>query len=455
MITIVEPKEHIDRLWGKQQVKDQAVYRMMRYVLRVDHDSKVLLHNVVTGRLVALEQVEAEAVEKLPMAYDSVLESLVTEHYLVPEDYDENRQAINLRKILRTLNPPGHTAGITNYVILTTTACNARCYYCYQKGIPTATMSEKTANQVAEFICSHCGDKKQVTITWFGGEPTLASDRIDQICKCLREKDVDYQSLMITNGYLLDNDTIKRAKKIWNLRQATVTIDGTEETYNRTKAYVNPSGSPYQRIMQNIGRLLEEGIEVKIRMNYDVGNWHEYVDLVKEVKDRFPNKKRLVMSAHRILGEYPDPDGILQHEDLAWFEQKKVELDSITQSAGLQKQRNELPSLRYEACGAANDTMAVITPEGNLVSCPDQLGVDQIKGNVFDGVTDFDLVSKWRQFTEYPRCTGCSFMPFCVHMLCCNAKDNCASGKSFFTVSERRMRQAYDDWSERMKGVEV
>ena len=70
MKTIVKPKEHISNLWGKQRINETEEYRLMHYVLRVDHDGKVLLHNVVTGQLVELEQDEAEVLEKLPIAYN-------------------------------------------------------------------------------------------------------------------------------------------------------------------------------------------------------------------------------------------------------------------------------------------------------------------------------------------------------------------------------------------------
>ena len=73
MITIAEPKELIDKLWGKQKIREDDTYRLMRYVLRVDHEDKVLLHNVVTGRLVVLEREEAEALETLPAAYNPTM----------------------------------------------------------------------------------------------------------------------------------------------------------------------------------------------------------------------------------------------------------------------------------------------------------------------------------------------------------------------------------------------
>lgn len=446
MITIVEPKEHIDKLWGKQKVCEGETYRLMRYVLRVDHEDKVLLHNVVTGRLVVLEREEAEALETLPSPYSPVMEQLVTEHYLVPEKYDENQQVLNLRNILRKFEAAYHTTDITHYVILTTTACNARCYYCYQQGLPTSTMTEKTANQVVDFICNHCGDKKQVTITWFGGEPTIAIQPIDLICQGLREKDIEYRSFMISNGYLFNEDMVDRAKSLWNLRHITITIDGTEKTYNRTKAYVSPCENPYQRVMRNIGLMLDSGIMVKLRMNYDVGNWKEYLDLLKEVTERFQNKKLLEMSAHRIIGEFPSPEGDQRHGDEAWFEEKTVELDATTRDNGFIRESNALPVMRYKACGATNDMMTVITPEGNLVTCPDQLQADQIKGNIWEGVTNFNLVSKWKQFVEYPKCADCYFMPQCVHMLCCGAKDNCTSRKGLYAWASEKIRKTYDKW---------
>lgn len=199
--------------------------------------------------------------------------------------------------------------------------------------------------------------------------------------------------------------------------------------------------------MSNIGMLLSSKIEVKIRMNYDIGNWSEYIELVEEVKERFPKNRRfLEISAHRILGEYPSFDGQLKHEELGWYEEKKMELDAITKDSGLLRRTNILPFMRYQACGAANGSVAVIMPNGNLVSCPDQIGTDQIKGNVVDGITDFNLDAKWRQFVEYQKCADCSFMPYCVHMLCCNAKDNCASRKGFHVWAMDKIRQMYDSW---------
>ena len=101
--TIVEPQKHIVRIWGTQQVTEGIIFRLMKYVLRVDTDDKVLLHNVITGQMVILDEREVELLNKLPAVYSQEMESLVVAHYLVPEDYCEREYVKKLQLILRKL----------------------------------------------------------------------------------------------------------------------------------------------------------------------------------------------------------------------------------------------------------------------------------------------------------------------------------------------------------------
>ena len=181
----------------------------MRYVIRVDQDNKVLLHNVVTGQLVELEQTETKMLDKLPMGFESVMEQLVADHYLVPVEYAEDEQVVKLRKILLSLTDAQRKPGIQKYTVLPTTACNARCYYCYEKGIVADTMTERVADDTVRFIVDQSKDQR-IRIRWFGGEPTLAAKRIDQISDGLRRAGVDFSSTMISNGYLFDKEMVEK-----------------------------------------------------------------------------------------------------------------------------------------------------------------------------------------------------------------------------------------------------
>ena len=44
-------------------------------------------------------------------------------------------------------------ADILVFRILTTTACNASCSYCYERGTQLVVMNDDTAEQTAAFIC--------------------------------------------------------------------------------------------------------------------------------------------------------------------------------------------------------------------------------------------------------------------------------------------------------------
>ncbi len=422
MRTIVEPKELIDKVWGKQRIRDGDTYRMMRYVLRVDHDGKRLLHNVVTGQLVVLEQAEADAVEKLPRKYDPVMEQLVAEHYLVPEDHDEHQQVVNLRSILWKMVDAHSSKDITYYTILPTTACNARCWYCFEKGIVPKTMTQETANDVIEFIRRNCGGKA-VRIRWFGGEPTLAAERIDQISQGLLDCGIKYSSIVTSNGYLFDDAMVAKSKQLWNTTQVTISIDGMENTYNRVKAFSQKGDNPYKRMLNNVELLIDQGVDVAIRMNFDRENCDEFPHLVKEFQERFHGNSHLMVYAHQINCDMPLEEWL---EMEAWLNEKNEELHEIAKTYGNYRDRRRLPSLLYEMCEAGSSHYATIMPDGKLVCCPDSLSDDQVIGDVWRGIVNASLVAQWRQFADHERCRTCTLFPECGRLVNCVSKDRCS-----------------------------
>ncbi len=447
MITIAEPQEHIDRLWGKQKVREGDAYRLMRYVLRVDHEDKVLLHNVVTGRLVVLDREEAEALETLPAPYTPVMEQMVTEHYLVPKDYDERQQVVGLRSVLRKLKDSLGSKTITKYTILPTTACNARCYYCFEQGVKPLTMTEQTANDVVKFIAEHCGEEKKIRLSWFGGEPTVATHRIDQICKGLQEANIQYRSDMTTNGYLFDEEMVSRAVSIWRLEFVMICVDGTAENYNRTKAYVNAEGNPYERVMRNIGLLLDRGVHVNLRMNFDLENYRDFHELCEQVAGRFHKSPLLTLRVHPVNGEHKNHDGVLLHGSDAWFEEKIVELSDVARRASLLKDEKSLPYLRI-GCQAASDSTVTISASGLLAKCPEQFGDDDAIGNLKRGITDMRAVQSWKEFGDYPVCVGCALFPWCAKLRNCAVKERCNFRTEIHRRMERILCRRFDGWQQ-------
>lgn len=424
MRTVAEAKLRLDQLWKAPAAREGETFRLMRYVIRFDHNGMVLLHNVVTGQLILLDQNEAELLKKLPCAYSTVMNALIDRHFLVPLSADEHRQVAGLRELLQKLEDQKEKRGITEYTILPTTACNARCYYCFEQGIKTMTMSEQTAIDTAAFIQSHCEGRK-VRIKWFGGEPTVAAERIDRICEELRRRGVDFSSAITTNGYLMDEKMTERACSLWRLESVKISVDGTEENYNRVKAYVNADGSPYQRVMRNIGFLLDHGVHVELRMNFDQKNHQEFKNLLRDAGNRYQQNPQLDMYVHQI-NEYPScgtEQQILGDEQ--WFNERILELNRMAREAGMLHTKIELPCLKFGRCEAASENAVTILPNGELVSCPEQTGPDQYKGNLKTGVTDAQLVRSWKRFADIEKCRECALFPACLFFENCSGKGRC------------------------------
>ena len=424
MITIVEPERPIDRLWGKQQIKETLTYRMMQYVFRVVKQGKVLLHNVVTGQLVVLEEDEIDVVDNLPMKYNPVMQMLVNAHYLVPMDWDDHQQVIKLRTILWKLSETQSSKDITYYTILPTTACNARCWYCFEQGVKVSTMTEQTADDVVDFIADHCGDS-HVTIRWFGGEPTIATNRIDRICEGLSKRKINFTSFLTTNGYLLNKELITRAKTLWNLELVTISVDGTEKHTNNIKSFINVQDNPYRTVLQNISFLLEQEIYVGLRMNFDENNYNDFADLISEAELTFGTNPFLQVSAHHINKDLSRMDPAYIEALEKWYNQKLFELNNLSRVKGFYRRKVSLPSLFFHMCEAASERALTITPEGNFVSCGEQLGDDQIKGNLKQGVTNWKIVNSWKRFADYEKCRDCVFFPDCPIIVNYNGKDRC------------------------------
>ena len=94
------------------------------------------------------------------------------------------------------------------YRIYTTMACNARCPYCYEKGIKPEHMSYQTADALIEFIVKNCRENSHIVLEWFGGEPLVNEKIIDYICEkltqLLKEKKASFNSNMVSTISLKD-----------------------------------------------------------------------------------------------------------------------------------------------------------------------------------------------------------------------------------------------------------
>jgi len=312
----------------------------------------------------------------------------------------------------------------THFTILTTTDCNARCFYCYEMGIPRFVMTEETARDVGEYIAKACGGKT-VKLSWFGGEPLFNRPAIDVICDTLRGHGVEYSSILTSNAYYLDAETARKAAQDWHIRHAQITVDGTETVYNRTKAYIDRGEeSPYQRVLENIGHALNAGIEVAIRLNMDSANADDLMALADELAERFHGRNNLF--AHVImLRAVAGPVHQFDSEQEA-FARKKA-LEEKLDGYGLLKQERFKQDFRVNQCMADNDACEVVLPDGRIQKC-EHFNEAEVIGSIHSDVRDEEKRRAWKETMRFPECADCALYPKCVSLRRCEWwRDGCSA----------------------------
>lgn len=395
-------------------------YRLTAFRIAQEADSGMLLCHTLTGSLVWLTEQEYEAVRSSQPLAEPLGQQLAELGFLADPSQDEYA-LVDARRARMPVDADGP---ITSYTILPTTRCNARCFYCYESGIPQINMSRRTAEDVAAFIARRCQEKK-VHLGWFGGEPTLGHPIISLICQRLRELSVAFESSMISNGLLLDPELIHTAAELWKLRQIQITIDGTEAVYNATKNYKGQPGNPFAAVLANTERLLDAGIRVSVRINLGLHNFEDVSELTGELARRFSRKKGLHVYVHEIDNYYSD-------EDYLTLMDRTMELNDSLARLGLQDQ-SELPSLRLHSCMADSDSTLLINPLGDLGKCEHYV-YEKLHGSIYSQETDLPLLEQWKKPVRFPQCGSCPFYGACLRLKWCNGggyfcKDGMIRGK--------------------------
>lgn len=440
--------ESIEQIWGEQKLKD-GDYRLYQYVLRTECQDGTLLLNNVSGELVLLTPEETKCVDSLPHSRTELMTDLIRRHFLVTVDYDDKKSVDQLRNIFGILNKK---RDITHYHILPTSNCNARCFYCYEHSMPRENMSEETGFKVIEFIENHCGENREITLDWFGGEPTLGAERIDQICNGLREKQIVFTSLMISNGYLFTDEMIYKAIEDWKLTDIQITLDGTEEVYNRTKAYVKAENNPYHTVIDNITKLASQKIHVVIRLNLDCHNMNDLEVLIDELSARFSHNQYInvyVAIIHKNLGTAPIRHDVCDEQRL---EMTWNRLQNRLLHEGLRHSKEDLPRLEYNFCMAGDDSTVLITPLGNLAKCEHRI-YDSVVGSIDTGIEYQNEVESWKKKKIWDRCLKCIFYPNCYVLERCSIARKCTESSIERGILKKleSMKKSYHMWKDNSK----
>ena len=428
MQTIVEMTEFSKGILGEQKIDYNKEYRQLNFNMIVDIDDNLLAYNNLTKKLCILSFDEANELNSKKIIPNKKNEDLIKNWFLVPVDFDECKLSEQLFGLYKNY---ARSDIINSFVILTTTDCNARCYYCYELGVTRNFMSKQTAEDVADYIIK-VRKGQDVTIKWFGGEPLYNEEVIDIISNRLKSKNIKYSSTITSNGYLFCDENILKATNDWNVKNVQITLDGTEDVYNRIKNFIyKDDKSPFKKVINNVRKLLDASVNVNIRLNVSDNNREDIYNLVDYLSLNFGNYKNFNIYCSNLY----DLNFSRTEDEIITLNNKFFELDQYIYNKGLRR-FNLNKWLNHErGCMAQREKSVAITPLGLLSKCEHFSEGDKIFGSIYSDEIKKEAIDYWFQFKRIPECESCIAFPDCYGMTNCpDLSKNC-------DLAEKRVKE--------------
>lgn len=376
------------------QTKERGIkYRESRFVI-AEGDAK---YNTLTGE--ALTQADKD--------------ELIEHWFLIPSDMDEIMLAYMLRqKWLQIGSGPGKNIK-NRFIIFFTTACNAKCEYCFEHGLETMIMTEQTAKDIADYITDHINSDAEITLRLFGGEPLTNTTAVDVLTGKLNSRGIKYKSDLFTNGDRLPLVSDEQLNA-WHVRRVQFTVDDVGKEYDRIKGL---SPGAWDRLQKSISRICDAGIRASVRVHYHPGKGPDAPRRVIDSLDKraYPYPIMLYETASK-----EDYDGLLSVEEM--LVQRGI-------------YRWEFPSVFIgNACMADDRRAACITPDGSLSPC-EHYPYGHNYGSIYDGKYDYDTLAKWGA-KQRNYCRKCALYPSCGIMQMCPAQHNCTEAEVYYKTEK-------------------
>ena len=415
-------------LFGYQIKEKNRKYVDSKYVLEHTYKDKKLFFNVLTSEFVCCDK-------------DELLDdNFKFQHWFkLPEDIEQYSFASTYKqsKINKLFYTP--EGKIKKVVIFTTTDCNARCYYCFENGVAKIRMEDKTAEDVADFLISH---GQEYYISWFGGEPLYNSRCIDIITDKLRCNNINFKSDITTNGYLLNEHSIYKLRYKWNVASVQITLDGTQDIYNKTKDYIYDDPNPFNRVLNNVFYLSENDIFVKIRYNLSTFNVPDVKQLITDIYESGRINKNIHMYSSRLNREF---DFNIEDEQILCDSEHYINR-YISELIGNPYTKEMFMEYSTNYCLADSGNAYVINPVGQIGRCEHYSDKNQLY-SIYNPTVNVKDVEVFTHHRRTDKCSQCILYPNCTLADVCENLLPCDEiGNEFFIDScKLAMENSYEN----------
>lgn len=306
--------------------------------------------------------------------------------------------------------------------------CNLRCEYCFAStgdfGQGRKLMDFETGKNAIDFLLEKSGNRKNLELDFFGGEPLMNFNTVKQIVEYARSKEKEYgknfRFTITTNGMLLTDDKIDFINK--EMSNVVLSIDGRKEVNDRIRKRVDGSGC-YDRIVEGYKKLVSKRGDKEY---YVRGTFTKYnLDFSEDVFSLYDAGFDQI-SVEPVVCDAKESYALTEKELPAVFSEYERLTSRILENEAKGKKFNFFHFMidldqgpcaikRLRGCGCGNEYVAV-TPDGDIFPCHQFVGIDEYKmGNVNDGTFDLDMKGQFSQAHVYtkPDCRQCWAKFYC------------------------------------------
>lgn len=306
--------------------------------------------------------------------------------------------------------------------------CNLRCEYCFASkgdfGTGRKLMSLETGKKALDFLIENSGNRVNLEVDFFGGEPLMNFDVVKQLIEYGRKRETEtgknFRFTITTNGLLLDDDKIDFINKEMN--NVVLSIDGRKEINDKLRVRADGSGS-YDKIVPLYKKLVEKrgDKEYYVRGTFTKFNQDFSEDVFALLDQGFDQ-----ISIEPVVGDPSDPYSLTESELPQIFREYDKLTKRILEYEETGKKFNFFHFMidldqgpcaikRMRGCGCGNEYVAV-TPDGDIYPCHQFVGKEEYKmGNLYDNTFNREMKDDFSKAHIYTKsdCKECWARFYC------------------------------------------
>ncbi len=306
--------------------------------------------------------------------------------------------------------------------------CNLACRYCFAEEGEyhgrRELMSFEVGKAALDFLIANSGNRRNLEVDFFGGEPLMNFDVVKQLVAYGREQEKihnkNFRFTLTTNGVLLNDDIMEFANK--EMGNVVLSIDGRKEVHDYMRPFRKGAGS-YELIVPKFQKFADSRNQERY---YVRGTFtHNNLDFSEDVL-HLADLGFKQISVEPVVAQ-PTESYALKEEDLPQLfeEYDKLAVEMIKRHKEgkdfnffhfmIDLEGGPCVAKRLSGCGSGTEYLAV-TPWGDFYPCHQFVGNEKfLMGNVYDGIKNTELQSEFKCCNVYAKekCRNCFARFYC------------------------------------------